>query len=77
MCDANNAGVGDVKEIVTKYDAGIVIDDFSQASFDEAIHNILSHEPFDRQRIREGAREVYALNNAIERYRKVYETILN
>jgi glycosyltransferase involved in cell wall biosynthesis len=70
-----NAGVGDVKEIVTKYDAGVVIEDFSTASMQNAIEKIIS-TTFDKEKIRKGAEAFYSLEKAWNRIRSVYDKVL-
>lgn len=72
-----NSGVGDVAEIVIKYNSGYIINDFSDESFNQVIDKIKEGNPFDNDLIRAGARDFYALENAVERYKKVYEKILN
>lgn len=69
-----NAGVGDVKEIVEKYNSGFVLDDFSDANYDACIQAFM-HTNFDRKEIRKGAEEFYSLNTAVEKYKKVYDDI--
>ena len=70
-----NSGVGDVKQIVEKYNAGYVIDSFSDESFSTVI-NKLKHARFNNKQIRHGAIEIYALENALNTYKKVYGSIL-
>lgn len=70
-----NAGVGDVKEIVTKYHAGIVLDDLSKKSMGNAVEEIVNAKPFNKERIQEGAAAVYSLEHAIQLYKKVYDGI--
>lgn len=70
-----NSGVGDVAEIVTKYNAGYIINDFSDESFNGVIEKIKEGNPFDKALIRAGAKDFYALENAVERYKKVYDKI--
>jgi glycosyltransferase involved in cell wall biosynthesis len=70
-----NSGVGDVAEIVTKYNAGYVINDFSDQSFNEVIEKIIAGNAFDKTAIRNGAKDFYALETAVGRYKKVYDTI--
>jgi glycosyltransferase involved in cell wall biosynthesis len=70
-----NSGVGDVKEIVQKYQAGIVVDDFTDASFAKVVNELKNSPNFDRKAIRKGAEEFYALDIAAERYNKVYSAI--
>lgn len=72
-----NGGVGDVAEIVTKYNAGYIVNDFTERSFSNIIEKISSGNIFDKDKIRNGAREFYALETAVERYRKVYNKILD
>jgi len=70
-----NGGVGDVKEIVTKYKAGYVVDDFTNVSFNAVINQLVLAPAFDKGAIRLAAKECYALDNAVASYRKVYMTI--
>ena len=70
-----NAGVGDVKEIVVKYDAGVVMEDFSAASMENAIEKITS-TTFNKEKIRSGAEAFYSLEKAVESYKAVYEKVL-
>jgi len=72
-----NSGVGDVKEIVNKYNAGFVLDDFSEKAFTDVINSISAGNNFNRETIRKGAFDFYALPEAINRYRKVYDAIFN
>lgn len=72
-----NSGVGDVAEIVTKYNAGYILNDFTENAFSNVIEKIIGGDTFDKNKIRNGAREFYALENAVERYRKVYGKILD
>jgi glycosyltransferase involved in cell wall biosynthesis len=70
-----NAGVGDVAEIVTKYNAGYIVNDFTPASFSFVIDKIITGNTFNKESIREGAADYYALDLAISRYKKVYDSI--
>lgn len=71
-----NAGVGDVDHIVSKYNAGIVIKDFTQQAYNIAAEEVISGNQFNAREIRNGAAGFYALNTAVNRYLKVYENIL-
>ncbi len=71
----SNSGVGDVKEIITKYNSGFIIDDFSEASFKEVIQNMQSGS-FNKEEIRAGAFDFYSLDHAIEAYIALYNKIL-
>ncbi len=70
-----NAGVGDVKEIMERYDAGIVLDDLSENAMKLAVEKIISKPMFDKEKIKRGAEEIYSLEHAVQAYRKVYEKI--
>ena len=72
-----NSGVGDVETIVKKYDAGFVLNDFSDESFHTVVNEIAAGKSFNHTAIRNGAKEFYALDTAIDRYRKVYEQIFS
>jgi glycosyltransferase involved in cell wall biosynthesis len=71
-----NSGVGDVKEIVEKYQSGFVLDEFSDEAFNEVIDKVISVSSFDQLAIRKGAEEFYWLHDAITFYNELYETIL-
>jgi glycosyltransferase involved in cell wall biosynthesis len=71
-----NAGVGDVEEIVNTYSGGIVLQDFSDLEFNNAV-DLLKDKQFPPETIRQGAVEVYSLNQAISRYQKIYGAVLN
>jgi len=70
-----NAGIGDVEEIVTKYNAGYVLHDFSTASFITTADKIMTGDHFNKEEIRKGATAYYALETAVAKYKKVYDLI--
>jgi glycosyltransferase involved in cell wall biosynthesis len=70
-----NSGICDVSEIVTKYDAGYVINDFSDESFEVVIEKIIAGKSFNKSAIRKGAEDFYSLENAVCSYQKVYSKI--
>ena len=72
-----NAGVGDVADIVKRYNAGIVLPELNEASFNDTAGMIIKKQCFNREEIRNGAIDFYDLKSAIEKYRKVYGLILN
>ena len=71
-----NAGVGDVEEVVNKYEAGIVLKELNITEFEKAAAEIASEKKFSKEKIIHGAKEFYSLDNAVEKYLKVYKTIL-
>ncbi len=70
-----NNGVGDVEEIVKKYNGGFVVNDFTDKAFIEIANMIAGGKTFDKVAIRNGAAAFYALDNAVKTYKEVYETI--
>ena len=72
-----NSGVGDVETIVTRYNSGIVIEDFNEKEFETTTQEIASGKVYDKDGIRKGAREFYSLDSAIEKYTAIYNSILN
>ncbi len=71
-----NSGVGDVEEIVTRYHSGIIIHRFDEMEMKAAADKIAANETFDKDEIRKGAEEFYSLASAIEKYVRIYNTIL-
>ncbi len=71
-----NDSVGDTAEIINEYDAGIVISEFTQEAYRNAIQT-LNKTTFNRERIIEGAYEVYHLQRGVELYESVYKSLCN
>ena len=71
-----NSGVGDVEIIVARYNSGIVIQDFNRDNFADAIMKIAAEPGFNNEGIRQGAKEFYSLDTAIEKYISIYNRIL-
>jgi glycosyltransferase involved in cell wall biosynthesis len=67
-----NTGVGDLEEIVEKYDSGFLVRHFTDEEYEEIINKLLTTQ-FDKEKIRQGAFEFYSLQNALERYASVYQ----
>ncbi len=72
-----NEGVGDVADIVKKYNAGIVLPELNEKEFRQAADMIIGDKIFNPEEIRKGAKDFYDLTSAIEKYVKVYRLILN
>jgi glycosyltransferase involved in cell wall biosynthesis len=71
-----NGGVGDVAEIVQSTQSGIVINEFTDKVFETAIYEIENCKEYDKSAIRAGAQKWYSLDNAIEKYTRIYKAIL-
>ena len=72
-----NSGVGDVANIVSAFQSGIVIDNFTNDAFEAVVDKIILDSDYDADKIRQGALEFYALDKAIEKYCRIYERILS
>ncbi len=71
-----NAGVGDVKEIVEKYNSGFVLNELNLSEYNCCAAK-LSTSHFDAQNIRKGAIEFYSLEKAIQSYRRAYNYVFD
>lgn len=72
-----NSGVGDVAEIVEKYDSGIVLKKLNEAEFKSAAELICKENKFKQNDIRKAANEFYNLDNAVNSYHDIYQQILS
>lgn len=70
-----NSNVGDTASIINDYHAGFVIDSFDDKSYKSVIEQ-LDTASFNKEEIRNGATNFYALSKGIERYLSVYEKVL-
>ncbi|HMI80005.1 MAG TPA: glycosyltransferase, partial [Ferruginibacter sp.] len=70
-----NREIGDVEEIIQKYQSGIVIKDFSESEYKAAVEKITLGNAFDPVAIRNGAINFYDLSSAIKKYRSLYDRI--
>ncbi len=66
-----NSGLGDSDLVLKKYDAGIVVEDFEENTFESAVQQ-LEKEAFNKEKILRGATEVYALQKGVEAYNRAY-----
>lgn len=72
-----NSGVGDVKEIVEKYRGGFVLSGFGENEMTAVVDQVINQTTaFNRDKIREGARDFYNLDKTIATYTLVYKKIL-
>jgi glycosyltransferase involved in cell wall biosynthesis len=71
-----NSGVGDVAEIVEKSQSGIVLSELNENQYASAANQIAEGTAFHNKHIRNAAVEFYNLENAIEKYNKIYQQIL-
>ncbi|MFZ1785134.1 MAG: glycosyltransferase [Ferruginibacter sp.] len=72
-----NRGIGDVEEIIEHYRSGFVVKAFSEEEYAAVVDKIMAGVKFDPDSIRNGAVAFYALSAAIEKYRRLYDNVLN
>lgn len=71
-----NAGIGDVEEITTKYNAGIILPELTLSAYEQVVNQISEKNKFNKEEIIKGAKEFYSLENAVLKYAAVYKKIL-
>lgn len=69
-----NDNVGDTSVVVNKYKSGVVVKEFSEAAYKNAIDQLLECN-FNKAEIRTGAKEFYSLEKGIQKYSSVYEKL--
>lgn len=69
-----NRGWGDVEEILGSGD-GFLMDGFSNEQMDATIAKLVTHKPNSLQRLK--AIDYFNLETGIERYRKIYQSLVN
>ena len=70
-----NTNVGDTDKIVTDYKSGILVNNFTLEDYKNAAE--LMNYSFDENEIINGATQYFSLENGIEKYSKVYQSVLN
>ena len=73
----SNSGVGDVKEIIQMTNSGFTIDIFNGKTYAAITKYIKQGSGIEKKQLRKSAAEYYGLVQAIEKYRKIYNEILN
>jgi len=71
-----NPDVGDTERVINQYEAGVVIQAFDEASYDDGINSLMT-STFDKKKIRTGALEFYELGQGTQRYLQVYKDIIS
>ena len=66
-----NSGVGDTDAIVREFKSGLVIEEFNEKEYLNAISNTIEFSP---NNIIKGAREYFSLEEGVNRYLSVYES---
>ena len=73
-----NEGVGDVADIIRRYNVGVIVKDASETAMNAALDELkpLRSDPDLPSRCRQAAEEVFSLEAGTEAYRKLYADIL-
>lgn len=71
-----NRGVGDVAEIIAQSKSGMVLSKLNESEYLSTALQMAEGISFENKLIRKSAVEFYNLENAIEKYNKIYERIL-
>ena len=70
-----NAGIGDTDLVVEKYNAGLLVKEFSITEYNRILEQLDELLKKDRSRIIRGALDFYSLKDGIARYDKVYRRL--
>ena len=69
-----NAGVGDSDRIVTQYESGVLVHEYSPEGYQQAI-SALDNTDFDPVAIRSGSIDYFDLQKGIDSYARIYERL--
>lgn len=67
--------IGDTGYIVEQTEAGVVITDFSNATYKEAVSRMNHLTSISKEKIRAGAFAYYDLSNGVKSYLKAYKEV--
>lgn len=70
-----NTNVGDTDKIVKDYHSGILVNEFSIPEYTHVVEKM--NTEFNQQQIIKGAQEYFSLENGVDLYTKVYQSVLN
>ncbi|MEN8220654.1 MAG: glycosyltransferase family 4 protein [Pseudomonadota bacterium] len=72
-----NGGVGDVKEIINNEKVGVIVDEFSRETLEQALTRFLNlvAEPSTRQRCVTAARNRFSLDDGVKKYDHIYRSL--
>jgi glycosyltransferase involved in cell wall biosynthesis len=72
-----NKGVGDVDDITTKSNCGVLVDDFNSSSYKKAIKELLANIEIYKTNAEATAAKYFDLNSGAETYNKIYLSFKN
>lgn len=71
-----NAGIGDTDEIIKRFEAGEVIEDFNYTTYKQVVNNMDRITALNTELIIEGAYQTYSLREGVQQYVYVYDQLL-
>ena len=71
-----NSGVGDTDFVIDKYQSGVLVDEFNELAYHQAIHQLNKQAFNSVQEIRKGAIDYFSLEKGIDTYLKVYNSLI-
>ena len=75
-----NSKIGDTQDIIQKNKIGVVINDFSVEEYDRKVKELLYLIEKDRglrHRCRDIAKQYFSLDEGIQKYQQIYQTLIN
>jgi glycosyltransferase involved in cell wall biosynthesis len=71
-----NKNMGDNEFLFQKYECGVLVEDFSEQSFENALQNLEKLTEIPQKHLKNIASDYFSLEKGIEKYAKVYEKLL-
>ncbi|MGB0918647.1 MAG: glycosyltransferase, partial [Flavobacteriales bacterium] len=70
-----NSGVGDVDSIIKDTKSGILVEEFSNAAYENAVNQIDDLLNIPTSTLQDAAQKYYSLEEGVKKYQEVYEQI--
>jgi glycosyltransferase involved in cell wall biosynthesis len=70
-----NSGVGDVDRIIEDTQSGILVETFSQASYEKAADRITELLNIPVSQLQDAAHRYYSLELGVKRYAQIYQSL--
>ena len=71
-----NTGVGDVDSIIKETKGGLLIENFTNAAYEQAVLQLPALLKIDREQLRQRARSFYDLEAAVNQYESIYRQLI-
>jgi len=70
-----NSGIGDTDFIINKYKSGLLINQFNDLEYSNAVAKIETLLNYNKQEINNGSEDYFSLKNGVNSYLKIYENL--